>query len=76
VSTFIPLAEMNHTRADVILVFVYPNTILFGAPVDDPLFAAHKVFSAPLFGRNESGNFYFPDRPGGVLGCAIQVRPN
>lgn len=64
---------MNHSNADVMLVAVYTNQVLYRAPVNDPLFSAHQTNIDVTSGEEERITYY-ADNPGGVVGCMQQVR--
>jgi hypothetical protein len=73
VSSFItPLPEMNRTDADVALISVWSNAVVYEKLVDDPLFAAHRIEERQQSsGKNKT--FYWSDHYAGVVGCAQQV---
>jgi hypothetical protein len=69
-----PIPPLNRTDADVTLIFIAPNSILYESPVDDPVFSAHLTNSKltiPAL-EGQSTVFYAPDYYLGVVGCAEQ----
>lgn len=67
-----PLPEMNRTDADVALVSVWSNAVVYEKPVEDPLFAAHRAEERQQSsGKNKT--LYWADHYAGVVGCAQQV---
>lgn len=72
-SSITPLPEMNRTDADVNLIAVWSNAIVYENPVNDPLFAAHRLeMRAQSSGTDKA--LYWADHYAGVIGCAEQVR--
>ncbi|KAF1974543.1 hypothetical protein BU23DRAFT_636137 [Bimuria novae-zelandiae CBS 107.79] len=66
-----PLAEMSRTDADVALIVVWPNAVVYENPVEDPLFAAHRIeMRQQASGKDKA--LYWSDHKAGVVGCAIQ----
>lgn len=62
-----PVPELNHSDADVTIVFVMGNAVSYQLPVNDPIFAAHKTYTGS--GQN---TVYYSDEPVTALGCAQQ----
>jgi hypothetical protein len=68
-----PVPALNRTDADVHLVFIAPNSLLYDTPVDDPLFSAHLVSNISITDQN--GNmvkYYEADYYIGAIGCTDQ----
>lgn len=65
------LDEMNRTDADVSVNFISLNNVLYHRPVNDPLFAAHKI--TPYGNGPFATTEYKSDNVAGALGCAVQV---
>ncbi|KAL5380203.1 hypothetical protein DPSP01_008004 [Paraphaeosphaeria sporulosa] len=74
VSGFItPLPEMNRSDADVALISVWSNAVVYEKPVEDPLFAAHRVEERQQSsGKNKT--LYWSDHYAGLVGCAQQIQ--
>ena len=68
-----PLPEMNRTDADVALIPVWANAVVYDRPVEDPLFAAHRLEMRQT-GTGKDKALYWSDHYAGVIGCALQVR--
>ena len=62
---FYPIDELARQDATVTLLFIWTNYVSTYSPIDDPIYAAHQ--------EQVPGRWGF-DLPGGVLGCAEQVR--
>ena len=63
---------MNHSSSDDAgAIAVYMGQVAYDTPVDDPLFSAHKSSNVNI---EEGGYVYYPDEPGRVVGCKVQVR--
>ncbi|KAF2733975.1 hypothetical protein EJ04DRAFT_577282 [Polyplosphaeria fusca] len=66
----IPLAEMQRPDADIALIAIgLDNVMYWEEPVDDPLFAAHKKLD---FRSQGNYTYYVSDQYVGVMGCAMQ----
>jgi len=69
-----PLPEMASKNSDVFVVLVSMNKVEFIAPVDDPLFSAHKLRKTLARNTlNETIDVYGRDSPMSAFGCWIQV---
>ena len=66
------LPEMNRTDADVALIPVWTNAVVYHSPVSDPLFAAHRLEMRQT-GVGKDNALYWSDHYAGVIGCALQV---
>jgi hypothetical protein len=68
---FVPLPELRAADADIGLVFVSANDIMYDAPTNDDLYAAHTpaIASIGMRGCNITRTFYTRDEPARVLGC-------
>ncbi|KAJ4302760.1 hypothetical protein N0V90_001651 [Kalmusia sp. IMI 367209] len=69
----IPLPEMHRNDADIVLIPVWPNAVVYEKPVDDPLFTAHRVEMRPQASGKDKA-LYWSDFPVGVVGCALQYQ--
>ena len=68
-----PIPALNRTDADLSIFFVSPNSIIYDAPVLDPLFTATTAESiGPINGQNVTS--YTPDRFVYALSCIDQVQ--
>jgi hypothetical protein len=67
-----PIPELNRTDADVSLVVLAQNSVVYIEPVDDPFFAAHVDFNGLFQSRNAT--YYFADTYFHVLACAEQYQ--
>lgn len=63
---------MNRTDADVSLVILAQNSVVYIEPVDDPFFAAHVDFNGIFQSRNAT--YYFADTYFHILACAEQYQ--
>jgi hypothetical protein len=73
-SSFVPIAELNRTDADVTLAFLSFNGA-YTSPVDDPWFFAKydvEYYSVSPSGVTSSLLVYIRDRPVSTLGCTEQ----
>jgi len=75
-NTLEPLEGMANENADVTLILVQPNSLLYQTPVDDPFFSAHR----PIVGKWTSfgddgalGTWFAADSPVSAFGCEVQV---
>lgn len=69
-----PLPSMNRTDADIVLIPVWANAVVYEEPISDPLFSAHRLEMRQT-GTGEDNALYWSDHYAGVVGCALQVRP-
>lgn len=67
-SSFVPPPEMQSTDADVVMINIAKNAIVYRKEVDDPVFAAHTFHDA---GQNKT--VFRSDFPFSTLGCKLQV---
>jgi hypothetical protein len=76
-----PEPGLYRPDADIILQGISSNAVQSQAPVDDPIFAAHKTrdfwylqnfLNAPN-NTEPNDTSYMADSPLGVMGCAAQV---
>ena len=63
-----PIPQLNSTDADLTLLFLSAYAITYPAPVDDPIFAAHKPWNS----SGVDGTYYVADSPVTVLACMEQ----
>jgi hypothetical protein len=61
-----PIAALNRTDADIILIWIDASGVVYKEPVDDPIFSAH---SAPP-PNSSIKDYYVSDYSAGVIGCA------
>lgn len=67
---------LKRTDADIGLIFLSANAIMYTGEVNDPLYSAHR----PLAGlrlavvANETVTRYLRDEPAAVLGCVLQYQ--
>lgn len=71
---YAPLPSLARQDADVALIALWSNNVLYAKPVNDPLFAAHANASFVNYGATFEQ--FRPDHPGRTLGCAQQVLPS
>ena len=73
-SAFSPIPELQRSDADVTLVFLSSNTIIFAEEVHDPWYSARRPGYVIRSSSNDSvtKQTYFQDAPAGVLGCTMQ----
>ncbi|KAF1985154.1 hypothetical protein K402DRAFT_334899 [Aulographum hederae CBS 113979] len=75
-SDFEPIPALRKNDADVALVFISANGILFTEPTSDPVFSAHRpidhALSEHLPGEIATG--FLSDQPVGVIGCTLQTQ--
>lgn len=76
---FIPNDDLMLPDADLDLVFLAANQIIYAGPVDDPWYSAHDFLGvASVRGSNPSESdalhVYWSDEPVTVLGCAKQYQ--
>ncbi|KAL1608326.1 hypothetical protein SLS60_003267 [Paraconiothyrium brasiliense] len=64
---------MNRTDADVAIIAVFTNAIVYEKPVEDPLFAAHRVEMRKQSNGKDKAR-YWSDHYAGVVGCAQQFQ--
>ena len=62
--TWQPISELDRTDADITLLLLAQNQILYEAQSDDPFFAAHQ--------QNGTSFYYLPDADVNVMGCTDQ----
>jgi hypothetical protein len=69
-----PIPPLNRTDADVTLIFIAPNSVVYETPVDDPVFSAHSTNSSIVISvlEGQSTVFYESDYYLGIIGCAEQ----
>jgi len=73
-SAFSPIPELQRSDADVSLVFLSSNTIIFAEEVDDPWYSSRRPGYVIRASNDDSvtKQTNFQDTPAGVLGCTIQ----
>ena len=71
-STFTPLPVFRNATADTHILGIQNNGVLFYAPNEDPLFAAHQPNLVP-FDNNSTVTMYTGDQLATFLGCTEQV---
>lgn len=59
--------------ADIVLIMLCKNRILYQNPVDDPIFSAHKRYVVPNERTGSEFSYYLSDFPVSVVGCTQQV---
>ena len=64
------LAEIERKDADVVVITIALDSIMYTEPVNDPLFSAHKTLKSP---EARGRTMYVSDNPVGVIGCALRV---
>jgi hypothetical protein len=76
VGQFEPIPELRAAGADVGLVFLSANDIVYQTPTSDALYAAQAPIRATMgyLGRNLSREFWVRDEPARVLGCASRFQ--
>ncbi|KAB2573371.1 hypothetical protein DBV05_g7964 [Lasiodiplodia theobromae] len=77
-STFIPIKELARIDADVYLVFLSTNAVIFPQPSDDLWYPAHDLagsFRDVNVGKGkEPASLHFGDEPASPLGCVRQYQ--
>ncbi|KAF2730866.1 hypothetical protein EJ04DRAFT_579521 [Polyplosphaeria fusca] len=71
-STFNATGALFRSNADVFLRIIAMNSAYFYAPVNDPIFSAHRVLSNHLLQSGVERDLYGGDFPAEVIGCALQ----
>lgn len=66
--------ELHRWDADVTLRLTMKSAVLYGEPVDDPMFSAHREVTYRVSSTGDNVTMYLSDNPGSVMGCAQQVR--
>ncbi|KAF2015277.1 hypothetical protein BU24DRAFT_450022 [Aaosphaeria arxii CBS 175.79] len=72
---FVVTPELAREDADVAVVAITKNKILYHTPINDPIFAAHKKVvknSTRANGGAKSLIRYYSDNPTSILGCMAQ----
>jgi hypothetical protein len=69
-----PIPEMRRNDTDISLAAVWLNDVVYEAPVNDPLFSAHKPWIYTPGGGYPNQTQYKSDNRAGVVGCAQQVQ--
>lgn len=62
-----PIPALNHSNADITLLFLSANSIEYATPVDNPIFAAHTKST-----NVDNGTVYTSDEHVTVQGCIDQ----
>jgi len=70
-NTWVPVAELNRTNADISLFLLAPNSVRYDTPVDDPFFSAHLV-GGSILSYGDNLTWYTSDHFVNALGCADQ----
>ncbi|KAF4537697.1 Cytochrome p450 protein [Lasiodiplodia theobromae] len=73
-SMFIPIKELARIDADVYLVFLSTNAVVFSQPSDDLWYPAHDLGVNITDASIESMSLYFGDEPASPLGCVRQYQ--
>lgn len=75
-SNFTPIKELAQPDADITLIFLSANGILFTDPVNDEWYAAHQASNetAQIIWDTGSFPYYLSDKPASVLGCKEQYQ--
>ncbi|KAH7087776.1 hypothetical protein FB567DRAFT_353579 [Paraphoma chrysanthemicola] len=68
------LPEMRRSDADVSLMAIWLNDVVYEKPVNDPLFSAHQEWIYLPGGGYAGVPLYRSDNAAGVIGCAEQYR--
>lgn len=75
---FIPIKELARIDAEVYLVFLSTNAVVFSQPSDDLWYPAHdlagNITDESIENRPESMSLYFGDEPAFPLGCTRQYQ--
>jgi hypothetical protein len=72
-SSWEPAAPLNRTDADLHMIFIAPNSILYETPVDDPIFSAHLMSNISTTESQGQGVAYYEaDYYLGIIACADQ----
>jgi hypothetical protein len=72
-SSWEPAAPLNRTDADLHMIFIAPNSILYETPVDDPVFSAHLISNISTTDSQGRGTVYYEaDYYLGIIACADQ----
>jgi hypothetical protein len=73
---FVPIPELRAANADVGLVFLSANDILYEAPTNDDMYAARTPIRASMGMRGAivTRPFYIRDEPTRVLGCTSRYQ--
>jgi hypothetical protein len=73
---FVPIPELRAVDADVGLIFLSANDILYEAPTNDDMYAARTPVCAAMGmrGANVTRPFYIRDEPARVLGCTSRYQ--
>lgn len=69
-----PIPALNRTDADVSIFFIAPNSVIYNAPVTDPLFTATTEYNISTGVEGANTTYYQPDRYVYVLSCIDQIQ--
>lgn len=72
-NTLEPLEGMANDNADITLIVMQPNGVIYQTIVDDPFFAAHRPIELQSYSDGENGTWYVSDKPVSAFGCEVQV---
>lgn len=72
-SSWEPVSPLNRTDADITLIFIASNSVMYDTPVDDPVFSAHAISNLNISdSEGQKVVLYEADYYLGVIGCASQ----
>lgn len=66
-----PIPELNRTDADIVIMFLSQNGIIYAEPVDDPMFSAHRPMG---FGLVTDLTYYQADWFVNIMACVDQFQ--
>lgn len=69
---FAPLAEMEDPNKDLVIVMLWKNSMGYGSPVEDLVFAANDPWPVKTTSGTDD-TWYFSDAPAAGIGCTQQV---
>jgi hypothetical protein len=73
-NTLEPLGGMANDDADITLIVVQPNAMIYQTAVDDPFFSAHKTIELESYTDGQNATWYVADSPVSAFGCEVQVK--
>lgn len=69
-----PLPELYRDDADIAIINIGSNSVMYRKPVEDPIFSAHKrIIKSPFGVSGTNKTFYMADTTNSGMGCAAQV---
>ena len=68
-----PIPALKVQNADVVLIIKSDNMVKYGTPIDDPFFAAHKVWGVDRDTVGNEQTLYNADSLVSAIGCVLEV---